>query len=75
LSGDNGDSFEVQFFHELRRNEKVRDGLEGGKKHTLVDNAAKSVIVSDLVLNRLVAYVTLNGIATKSIEVLCEEDE
>jgi hypothetical protein len=40
-----------------------------------VDNAAKSVIVGELVLSRLVSYVTLNGTATKSIEVLCEEDE
>jgi hypothetical protein len=40
-----------------------------------VDNAAKSVVVSELVVDRLVSYVTLNGTATKSIEVLCEEDE
>jgi hypothetical protein len=26
-------------------------------------------------VDRLVSYVTLNGTATKSIEVLCEEDE
>ncbi len=45
------------------------------KQHTLVDNVFKSVIVSELVLSRLVPYVTLNGAATKSKEILCEEDE
>jgi hypothetical protein len=45
------------------------------KQHTLVDNVAKSVIVSELLLTRLVSYVTLNGAVTKSRERLCEEDE
>jgi hypothetical protein len=31
LSGEDGNSFEVQFFHELQRNEKARDELEERK--------------------------------------------
>jgi len=40
-----------------------------------VDNAAKSVIVSELLLARLVPYVTLNGAVTKSRDILGDEDE
>ncbi len=45
------------------------------KQHTLVDNAAKSVIVNESLLTRLVPYVTLNEAVTKSRDILCDEDE
>jgi hypothetical protein len=40
-----------------------------------VDNAAKSAIVNEVVLVRLVPYVTLNRTPTKSRKILYKEDE
>jgi len=33
------------------------------------------MVLNELVLSRLVPYVILNGAATKSREILCEENE